>query len=200
MLSGKWQPFCLGFNVLRSSCANLNKSTGCLEPDECWRGPGHPTLPICDVMQSLHDDIIKWKHFSRYWPFRAGNSPVPGEFPAQRPVTWSFDFSLICVSVNAWVKQSCGWWFEMPSCSLWRHCNVCSQDNGQITQICRVWLSKIVSKLCKKNQWDQNLGNLGGQDAWSCQIWGRSFHLFFSKWSKHYKTIRNKNSTNFKLR
>ena len=21
----------------------------------------------------------------------AGNSPVPGEFPAQRPVTWSFD-------------------------------------------------------------------------------------------------------------
>ena len=21
----------------------------------------------------------------------AGNSPVPGEFPAQKPVTWSFD-------------------------------------------------------------------------------------------------------------
>ena len=26
----------------------------------------------------------------------AGNSPVTGEFPAQRPVTWGFDVSLIC--------------------------------------------------------------------------------------------------------
>ena len=36
----------------------------------------------------IHDDVIKWKHFPRYWPF---NSPVSGEFPAQRPVTRSFD-------------------------------------------------------------------------------------------------------------
>ena len=39
----------------------------------------------------LHGDVIKWKHFPRYWPFFAGNSPVPGEFPTQRPVTRSFD-------------------------------------------------------------------------------------------------------------
>ena len=44
-----------------------------------------------------HDDIIKWKHFPRYWPFVRGihrspvNSSVTGEFPAQRPVTRSFD-------------------------------------------------------------------------------------------------------------
>ena len=37
-----------------------------------------------------HDDIIKWEHFPRYWPFFAGNSPVNGEFPQQRPVTQSF--------------------------------------------------------------------------------------------------------------
>ena len=36
-----------------------------------------------------HDDVIKWKHFPRYWPFV--NSPVPAEFPTQRPVTRSFD-------------------------------------------------------------------------------------------------------------
>ena len=40
---------------------------------------------------SMHDDVIKWKHFPRYWPFVRGNSPVLGEFPAQRPVTRSFD-------------------------------------------------------------------------------------------------------------
>ena len=38
-----------------------------------------------------HDDVIKWKHFPRYWPFVRRNSPATGEFPAQRPVTRSFD-------------------------------------------------------------------------------------------------------------
>ena len=25
--------------------------------------------------------------------------------------------------INGWVRQSWGWWFETPSCSLWRHRN-----------------------------------------------------------------------------
>ena len=50
----------------------------------------------------------------------AGNSPVPDELPAQRPVTRSFDvFFYLRLS-----KQSSSWWFETPSCPLWRHCNV----------------------------------------------------------------------------
>ena len=38
----------------------------------------------------LHDDVIKWTHFSFYWPFVRGTT---GDrwFPSQRPVTWSFD-------------------------------------------------------------------------------------------------------------
>ena len=38
-----------------------------------------------------HDDAIKWKHFPRYWPFVPGIHLSPGEFPAQRPLTRSFD-------------------------------------------------------------------------------------------------------------
>ena len=34
---------------------------------------------------------IKWKQFSALLAICAGNSPVTGEFPAQRPVTRSFD-------------------------------------------------------------------------------------------------------------
>ena len=34
-----------------------------------------------------HDDVIKWKHFPRYWPFVR---EFTSEFPAQRPVTRSF--------------------------------------------------------------------------------------------------------------
>ena len=61
--------------------------------------------------------------FSALLAICAGNSPVPGEFPAQRPVTRSFDvFFDLCP--NKWLsKQSLRWWFETPSDSLWRHCN-----------------------------------------------------------------------------
>ena len=53
-----------------------------------------------------------------------GNSPVTGEFPAQRPVTRSFDiFFDLCLN-NGWPNnQSWSWWFEMPSHPLWHHCN-----------------------------------------------------------------------------
>ena len=37
-----------------------------------------------------HDDVIKWKHFPRNWPFVRGITG-PGEFPTQMPVTRSFD-------------------------------------------------------------------------------------------------------------
>ena len=52
-----------------------------------------------------------------------GNSPVPGEFPAQRPVTRSFDVFFDRYPNKRLSKQSWGWWFEMPSRSLWRRRN-----------------------------------------------------------------------------
>ena len=70
-----------------------------------------------------HDDVIKWKHFPHYWSFCAGNSPVNGEFPTQRPVTRSFGIFFDLRPNKRLSKQSWGWWFETPSCPLWRHCN-----------------------------------------------------------------------------
>ena len=68
-----------------------------------------------------------WRHqmatFSALLALCAGNSPVTGEFPAQRPVTRIFDvFFELCLNKRL-SKQSCGWWFETPSRSLWRHCD-----------------------------------------------------------------------------
>ena len=45
----------------------------------------------------------------------AGNSPVPGEFPAQRPVTQGFDIFFDLRPDKRLSKQSRGWWFETPS-------------------------------------------------------------------------------------
>ena len=68
-----------------------------------------------------------WRHqmetFSALLAFCAGNSPVTGEFPAQRPVTRSFDvFFDLCLN-KRFSKQWWSWWFETPSRPLWRHCN-----------------------------------------------------------------------------
>ena len=57
--------------------------------------------------------------FSALLAICAGNSTASGEFPAQRPMTRSFDvFFDLCL--NKWLtKQSWGWWFETPSRPLW---------------------------------------------------------------------------------
>ena len=61
--------------------------------------------------------------FSALLAICAGNSPVPGEFPTQRPVTRSFDVFLDRRLNNRLSKQLWGWWFETLSCPLWRQCN-----------------------------------------------------------------------------
>ena len=49
-----------------------------------------------------------------------GEFTGPGEFPAQRPMTRSFDiFFDLCLNERL-SELSWGWWFETPS---WRHCN-----------------------------------------------------------------------------
>ena len=73
--------------------------------------------------------ISWWRHemetFSVLLAICAGNSPVPGEFPAHRPVTRSFDVFFDLRLNKRLSKQSWGWWFEMLSRPLWRHCHVC---------------------------------------------------------------------------
>ena len=78
----------------------------------------------------LQGDVRSWwRHqmetFSALLAICAGNSMVTGEFPAQRPVTRSFDFLFFDLRLNKRLsKQSWGWWFETLSCPLWRHSNV----------------------------------------------------------------------------
>ena len=60
-----------------------------------------------------------WRHqmetFSALLALCAGNSPVNGEFPAQRPVARSFDVFFDLRPNKRLSKQSWGWWFETPS-------------------------------------------------------------------------------------
>ena len=57
------------------------------------------------ALQCLHDDVIKWKHFPRYWPFvrrihrSLVNSPHKGQWRG------AFMFSLISAWINGWVNN-----------------------------------------------------------------------------------------------
>ena len=53
--------------------------------------------------------------FSALLAICARNSPVTGEFPAQRPVTRSFDVFFDLRLNKQLSKQSWGWWFDLPS-------------------------------------------------------------------------------------
>ena len=61
-----------------------------------------PELP---VPPRAHDDVIKWKQFSRNWPFvrRIHRSPVISPHKGQ----WrgALMFSLICAWINDWVNN-----------------------------------------------------------------------------------------------
>ena len=90
--------------------------------------PKHVSGTMCILSNDLifaeeHDDVIKWKHFPRYWPFVGGDSPATGEFLAQRPVTRSFNVFFDLRLNKHLSKQSWEWWFETASSSLWLQCN-----------------------------------------------------------------------------
>ena len=77
----------------------------------------------------VHQPVVsKWRHqmetFSALLVICSGNSPVSGEFPAQRPVTRGFDVFFDLHLIKLLSNHSRGWWFETLSCPLWRYRNV----------------------------------------------------------------------------
>ena len=65
----------------------------------------------------------------------AGNSPITGEFPSQKPVTRSFGVLFDLRMNKPLSKQSWAWWFDTPSRSLWRYCNERKPLNSKIVNL-----------------------------------------------------------------
>ena len=110
-----------------------------------------------------------WRHqmetFSALLAFCMGNSPVTGEFPAQRPVTRSFDVFFNPRFNKRLRKQWWGWWFFTPLRPLLRHSNehdlishhltplfflqfTCSIPNTLICSFYERWLRPADNILC----------------------------------------------------
>ena len=61
---------------------------------------------VKDSLRTMnHDDVIKWKHFLRYWPFVRGIQRSPVNFPHKGQWHGASMFSLICVWINDWADN-----------------------------------------------------------------------------------------------
>ena len=94
-------------------------------------------------LPNIHDDVTKWKHFPRYWPFVRGIHRSPG-------FNVFFDMRLN----KRFRKQSWGWWFAMPTPSLWHHCyDSCINKDASVyehTCICLYEFTYPYKHLCNR--------------------------------------------------
>ena len=64
-------------------------------------GPTHLQV----TSRNRDDDVIKYKHFQRYWPFVLGIHRSALNSPHKRQWRGTLIFSLICVWINGWVNN-----------------------------------------------------------------------------------------------
>ena len=65
---------------------------------------GHHHWPFLREIP-CHDDVIKWNHFSCYWPFARGLHRSPVNSPHKGQWRGALMFSLICAWINGWVNN-----------------------------------------------------------------------------------------------
>ena len=82
----------------------------CLLSDDCTRHDikFHKCTVACITKADIrlkHDDVIKWKHFPRHWPFVRGIHRSPVNSPHKSQWRGALMFSLICVWINGWINN-----------------------------------------------------------------------------------------------
>ena len=71
----------------------------------CRYSPKYSEGWVMERRFRVHDDVIKWKHIPRYWPFVRGMHRSPVNFPHKGQWGRSLMFSLICAWINGWVNN-----------------------------------------------------------------------------------------------
>ena len=85
-----------------------------------------------------HDDVIKWKHFPRYWPFVQGIHRSPVNSPHKGQWRGALMFSLICLWINGSVNNR-----EVGHLRRYRaHYDVSVMLNDEVYNEVVTWLRK----------------------------------------------------------
>ena len=83
------------FMVQNYKTKNNKALTMCIVPGTCCMLYREGVL--------LHDDVIKWKHFLRYWPYVRGIQRPPVKSTHKGQWRRALMFSLICAWTNGWI-------------------------------------------------------------------------------------------------
>ena len=86
----------------------------------------------------IHDDVINWKHFPRFWPFLRGSHRRTMDSPHKHQWHGALMLSLICAWKKRLTNQSRRRWFESPLRSLWRR-----RDASHLFHPQRYWLPPV---------------------------------------------------------
>ena len=109
-------------HILNYSTPNFDRISNSIEIPLVGRGAGGgPSVVIALIplpgtrwklgkslkmaVPCTHDDVIKWKHFPRYWPFVRGIHWSPVNWPPKRQWRGALMFSLICAWINSWANH-----------------------------------------------------------------------------------------------
>ena len=65
---------------------------------------GSTYISTLEVLR-VHDDVMKWKHFPRNWPFVRGIHRSPVNSPHKGQWREALMFTLICARINGWVNN-----------------------------------------------------------------------------------------------
>ena len=102
-----WITLCLAtFCKTAKLLQRTNGGMSCLSFETtAWR-----SALICNGDSSMHigtyhDDVIKWKHFPRYWSFVRGIHMWPANSPHKGQWRGAWLFSLICARINGWANN-----------------------------------------------------------------------------------------------
>ena len=76
----------------------------CSDPSPCLSTASGKQSWTVNITRS-HEDVIKWKHFPRNWPFVRGIHRSPVNSPHKGQWHGALMFSLICAWTNGWVNN-----------------------------------------------------------------------------------------------
>ena len=127
-----------------------------------------------NVLQQYYD-VIKWKHFQRYWPFVWGIHRSPVNFDV---------FFDLCLNKRL-SRQSRRWWSETPSHSLSRHCNdliICWWNQAKL-----VYLPKtdVVVTFCSEFVGARNSHLQCFKRILNRNNWWQIVNCYLQKWVHH---------------
>ena len=99
-------PFNLGHGSVIAQTFLSRRDYLSLLGNRCWFGwyilvKEAPEL----LMWPIHDDVIKWKQFPRYWPFERGIHRSPVNSPHKGQWRGALMFSLIYARINSWINN-----------------------------------------------------------------------------------------------